>query len=173
MNALLIDRVIGRWMGADTRIAEVVYEGGGESAERWVHVDSLKKPVIRLSTALDLNDGTRTLLPVDEIAHLLPDRTGVFVVFLENKRSRVGFTSFCGSHNAAIFDANGTLRFQLKNPYGEHGSFRSVVRHCKGDGSVELAVRACPKDWPVCEEVYTIDGSTDDLSTQMPRWVRD
>ena len=77
------------------------------------------------------------------------------------------------TNNAAILNADGSLCFQLLNPHGADGSFRTVVQNTRPDGVVELGVRACPMSYPVCESVYVLDGSTPDISNQVPRWVRD
>jgi hypothetical protein len=122
---------------------------------------------------LELSDDTRTILSTTEIAHILPDRTGVLVLFDSNKPAPARSVHFVAPNNAAIFNADGSLRFQLKNPWGEEGTFRAVVQNHRSDGSVELGVRACPRSYPVCETVYMVDGTTDDLSKQLPRWVRD
>ncbi|MGO4391882.1 hypothetical protein AB4Z46_11060 [Variovorax sp. M-6] len=169
----LVSKVIGRWLGANGCLAEVVYEGSNVSGpERWAAVDSLPAPVVRLETQVELSDGSRRGLGVGGIAHLLPDHTGVLVVFVSAKPP-AGLIFFDAPNNAAIFNADGSLRFQLKNPWGEHGSFRAVVSNPLPNGSFELGVRACPRSYPVCEDVYIVDGSTDDLSKQIPRWVRD
>lgn len=176
MNAL-VNKVIGLWRGATGDLAEVVYEGGNEGGlEKWIAVQSLIAPCINYQTEIELQDGRRVSLPANEIAHILPDRTGVLVLF---SKSLASFDSaeeliHCAPpDNAAVFNADGSLRFQLKNPAGKNGSFRAVVSLSLADGTRGLGVRACPKDWPACEDVYVVDGSTDDLSRQIPRWVRD
>ncbi len=168
-----ISRIIGRWRGSDGHVAEVVHEGSHASgSDRWAEVDNLRAPVTRLNTAVDLTTGERVILPAIEIAHLLPDATCVLVLF-EPSRETAGDIRFAPPHNAAIFNADGSLRFQLKNPAGEDGIFRAVVLLTLPDGSRGLGVRACPRSYPSCESVYLVDGSTDDLSKQVPRWVRD
>lgn len=177
MNGL-VNRVIGLWQGEDGQLAEVVYEGDDSQSgsERWRAVDGLKAPCIRLRTRLELSDGQRVILPIDEIAHILPDRTGVLALFDEGRVSLDASDDLLNCSppdNAAVFNADGSLRFRLKNPAGKDGRFRAVVSLSLADGTRGLGVRACPKDWPVCEDVYIVDGSTDDLSKQIPRWVRD
>ncbi|MET3391087.1 hypothetical protein ABIC33_001726 [Variovorax sp. 1140] len=177
MNGL-VSKVIGLWQGADGQLAEVVYEGDDSQGgiERWRAVDSLKAPCIRLRTRIELNDGRRVTLAIDEIAHILPDRTGVLVLFSNRRRpldASDDLVHFALPDNAAVFNADGSLRFRLKNPAGKDGDFRAVVSLSLADGTRGVGVRACPKDWPSCEDVYVVDGSTDDLSRQIPRWVRD
>jgi hypothetical protein len=178
MSSSAVNIVIGLWQGDDGKLAEVIYDGDASHSgtERWRAVDALKSPCVRLRTSLGLNGGQRVILATDEIAHILPDRTGVLVLF----DSRRGSPDVCQDRmhcsppdNAAIFNADGSLRFQLKNPAGKHGIFRAVVSLTLVDGTRGLGVRACPADWPACEDVYVVDGRTDDLSKQTPRWVRD
>ncbi len=170
----LIRRVIGLWRGADGAMAEVVYDGNGPfGPDSWLAVDALLAPKTHYQTVIELDIGERVLLSTNEIADILPDRTGVLVVFGLSKTPPLDMILFGPPHNAAIFNADGSLRFQLKNPWGEAGVFRAVVQNHRSDGSVELGVRACPKSYPVCETVYVVDGSTDNLGKQLPRWVRD
>lgn len=171
----LVSKVIGLWRGADGQVAEVVYEQGGEltGPSSRVSVHALKPPRVHFQTAIEHDDESRVLLPVDEIANILPDRTGVFVIFDRNRPSPEGLLYCPPPNNAAIFNADGSLRFQLQNPYGAVGSFRAALHNRPADGVVELGVRVCPSHYPACETVYLVDGSTPDLSKQLPRWVRD
>ena len=113
------------------------------------------------------------MLVLDDLPHLLPNRTGVLIVFASSTPLPHASVHFLPPHNAAVINADGSLRFQLKNPCGDEGSFRTVVSHRFPDGSFEVGVRACPRSYPACETVYIVDGTTDDLSKQTPRWVRD
>jgi hypothetical protein len=171
----LVNMVIGLWRGADGKVAEVVYEQRGEltgpSSRESVH--ALKPPRAHFQTAIEHDDNSRVLLPVDEIAHILPDKTGVLVIFDRNRQPPEGLTYCPPPNNAAIFNADGSLRFQLQNPFGVWGSFRAALHNRRADGVIELGVRVCPSDYPACETVYVVDGSTPDLSKQLPRWVRD
>lgn len=115
----------------------------------------------------------RVLLPTNEIAHILPDRSGVLVLFKADDAPRGELTHYAPPGNAAIFNADGSIRFQLQNPFGAVGSFRAALHNRLANGVVELGVRVCPSDYPACETVYTVDGSTPDLIKQLPRWVRD
>lgn len=171
-----ISKIIGQWQGADGALAEVVFSGEGRfGPESWAAVDELTKPLIKLDKILVLTDGSRIALPVSEIPELLPDHSGVLVVFNEKAKGAASrnFMQIPPPNNAAIFNADGSLRFQLQNPWGDAGSFRAVLSNHRPDGAVELGVRACPRDWPVCESVYIVDGSTPEIGKQLPRWVRD
>jgi hypothetical protein len=129
----------------------------------------LVPPTLHLPTELELMDGTRALLPVAKIAHILPDRSGVLVVFDLTDVRPEALIDFAPPDNAAIFNADASLRFRLKNPAGPDGIFGPVVS-LSTPGERKLGVRACPKNYPVCESVYVVDGTTDDLSKQLPLW---
>lgn len=171
---VLVSKVLGLWRGADGKTAEVGYEGSDrDHPRRWADVDALLEPRMQFQTAIELDDGTRVLLPTNEIAHILPDRSGVLVLFKADDAPQGELMHYAPPNNAAIFNADGSLRFQLQNPWGKYGSFRAVLHNRRPDGVIELGVRACPMSYPVCETVYVLDGSTPDISKQMPRWVRD
>lgn len=169
----LINKTIGIWRGFDGKFAEVEMGGVVGYQPNWDHVDALAQPREKICTALELDTGARINLPTNEIAHILSDRTGVLVLFSSKRILSEECIAYPAPDNAAIFNADGSLRFRLKNPHGEQGHFRAVTNNTAKDGSPALGVRACPKDWPVCESVYLVDGSTDDLSQQIPKWVRD
>jgi hypothetical protein len=169
-----INQVLITWEVSDGRHFELVYEGENENIfqDRKI-LDPFPRPLIKVRTTLKLDYGSRVILEVNDFPYLLPDRSGVFTVFSAEIPARGNFAYFPPPHNAAIFNADGSLRFQLKNPVGEDGIFRAVVSLSLPDGSRGLGVRACPKAWPTCEDVYIIDGDTDDLSKKIPRWMRD
>jgi hypothetical protein len=171
----LIKKTIGLWRGADGKEAEVDIDLGGGNWYQpdWTDVDMLLEPRTRHRTAIVLSNGERFLLPTNETPRILMDRTGVFVVFDVHKTVSEGCISFAEPNNAAIFNADGRVRFFLKNPWGEEGHFRAITNATSKDNSPAIGVRACPKDWPTCEWVYVINGSTDDLSKQTPQWMRD
>lgn len=173
--SLAILKTVGLWRGSDGKEAEVDIDLGGADWYRpdWTNVDLLLEPRTRYQTAIVLENGERVLLPTNETPRILPNRTGVLVIFEAKKAAPEKCLSLSEPDNAAIFSADGSLRFRLKNPAGKDGSFRAVVSLSLADGTPGLGVRACPKDWPVCENVYVVDGTTDDLSKQIPRWVRD
>ena len=170
----LVSKVVGLWRGADGKTAEVAYEGSDKSGpENWATVYALIAPRINYQTAIELDEGVRILLPTNEIGHVLPDRSGVLVLFKADRAPQGNLMHHLPPNNAAIFNADGSLRFQLQNPFGASGSFRAALRNRRSDGVVELGVRVCPMSYPVCETVYVLDGSTPDISKQLPRWVRD
>lgn len=169
----IVCKVVGRWRGADGATAEVIYDGpGSEPLENWSAVNLLRSPAAPINTELELSSGRRIPLPTTEIACLLPDRSGVLAIF-ENSGSTGGAEQRQRGQSAAIFNADGTLRFMLEHPDGDAGIFRAMVPLTLPDGSRGLGVRACPRTWPVCESVYIVDGSTPEIGTQLPLWVRD
>lgn len=168
----LISKVIGVWRGANGALAEVVYDNGGGHGGDWSAVDALEKPLKSIHVVCELDDRQRIVLPFDDIGGMLPNRTGILVVFEEHPQANQGSLYFPVPDNAAIFNADGTLRFRLKNPCGVSGSFRGLQKIHKADGSWQAGVRACPMDWPTCDNVYVVDGSTPDLSQQTPIWMR-
>ena len=170
----LIKKIVGVWQGADGTLAEVVYdEGGGHAPDNWQAVDALEAPCRKLRVVFELDDQVRIAAPFTEIANILPDRTGVLVVFDENPPTPGhGVEYFSVPDNAAVFNADGSLRFRLKNPCGETGGFWALERIRRSDREWLLGVRACPKNQPTCDHVYVVDGVTSDLSHQMPLWMR-
>jgi hypothetical protein len=158
---------------ADGKQAEVIYEGSDEDGlDKWKRIESLKKPRKLLETFMILNDGYRVRIPVKQVPHILPDKTGVLVIFEESESESSYFISFDYPDNAAIFNADGSLRFRLKNPWKSSASFRRV-QLISDDGTTKLGVRACPMNAPNCDEVYIVDGSTAELSTHHLRFMPD
>lgn len=169
-----VNQILIAWEVNDGRRFEIIYEGEGENIlqDRKV-LDPFPRPLIKAQTTLKLDDGSRVVLKIDSLPYLLPDRSGVFAVFSAEMPAQGGTIYYPPPNNAAILNADGSLRFWIKNPAGDQGIFRAAVSLLLPDGSKGLGVRACPKNWPACEDVYVVDGSTDDLSKQVPRWVRD
>lgn len=76
-----------------------------------------------------------------ESVAVLPDRTGVLIIQSEEK---------FGPDNAAILNADGTMRFRLKNPYPNHPGYRSAdlfsfYRSKIKDGNIFLIVEMSSK----------------------------
>ena len=110
-----------RWDGARTSFEEI--RKNMANAKGYVFK--------RLKRFLVLDNDTRIFIPVKEIPHILPDRTGVLVIF-EEKPSKLNCSEeacfFECPNNAAIYNADGSLRFQLQSPYGI-GSYIGAVHH--------------------------------------------
>jgi hypothetical protein len=117
---------------------------GGQLFERFVRwdgactsFDELKKnmiyaqehKVVSVRQVLVLNSGVEVSVPIHEALNMLPDRTGVLVVF-DKEPSKFSSAEapwfFDFPNNAAIYNADGTLRFQLHNPEGK-GSYIGAV----------------------------------------------
>ena len=85
--------------------------------------------VVSVKQVLVLNSGVEISMPVHERLNLLPDRTGVLVVFDKepSKFSCPEAPWFFGfPNNAAIYNADGSLRFQLYNPEGENSYIGAI-----------------------------------------------
>jgi len=90
-----------------------------------------KHVVVGFEQYLVLENGVEVRLPIHETPYILEDRTGVLVVFDEkpSKFSTPGFPWFFNCpNNAAIYNADGSLRFQLESSYGI-GSYIGIVHH--------------------------------------------
>ncbi|MFJ2711178.1 hypothetical protein ACIOZM_09820 [Pseudomonas sp. NPDC087346] len=87
--------------------------------------------VISVRQALVLDSGVEVDIPIHEPLNILPDRTGVLVVFnkVPSKFSRPQAPWFFAfPHNAAIYNADGSLRFQLHSREGESSYIGAI--HC-------------------------------------------
>lgn len=168
----LIKKITLTWDVGNGKQIEVTYDGEGKNVyENSKILQSFSRPFKEIKKSIYLQSNEVIDFWIDGAPNILPDKSGFLVIFGGNMDSEF----FCvpPPNNAAIFNADGSLRFLLKNPHGEQGHFRAVTNTTAKDGSPALGVRACPKDWPVCESVYLVDGSTDDLSQQIPKWIRD
>ena len=167
----LISKVFGVWRGADGTLGEVVYDSYNGAGKEWDAVDALVRPVKEIQIACELDDGKRIVFPFMDIAAILPDRTGVLVVFSGQDKSGAYFPE---PDNAAIFNADGTLRFRLENPWRvQQGVFRGVQHIYKADGRRELGVRVCPGPGLPCDNVIVVDGRTPDLRQERCIWMRE
>lgn len=103
------------WQGADGGTAEVLADGKTTDAiEAWADADKLAPPLRELESFIILADGTRVTLPFCGITYLTPDRTGVVAIFSPGQYlNSVGEDMFPPPHNAAIFNADGSLRCQV------------------------------------------------------------
>ncbi|MBK5374452.1 hypothetical protein JFT81_07385 [Pseudomonas sp. TH43] len=102
-----------RWDGACTSFEE--------RKKNMIYAQEHK--VISVRQALVLDSGVEVEMPINESIIILPDRSGVLVVFGQEPyklSSRETPWFFGYPNNAAIYNADGTLRFQVHNPYGEN-----------------------------------------------------
>ena len=121
----LVDRIRNEVVHADGTIFESFYDWHGRRTEFEVEMAQVK--YVRVSKVVEIrkyivsDSGSEVLFSAAGIPYILPDRSGVLVVFNE-KPSRFDFAEppwfFGFPHNAAIYDVDGALRFQLHNPYG-------------------------------------------------------
>lgn len=87
-----------------------------------------------------LDDGSEVDLPVMQIAEILPDCIGVMVIFDAKKPPVIeGSPDFHAPHNAAIFNADGGLRFRLSVPQGLyiHSTFNHTLTQTDGDPTTQ------------------------------------
>ena len=103
------------WQGSDGNIADVIYDGKKTDAiEAWTSADQLAHPLKEVESFLILTDGTRVTLPFCGIAYRIPDHTGVVAIFEPGQYLNAqGEDMFPRPHNAAIFNADGSLRCQV------------------------------------------------------------
>lgn len=163
--SLLIDKIIGIWSNESGRAFEVFYEGDSQD---WLEMTAQMRRVIstprKLQIVLACSNGVRVKLPFSEIPEILPDRSGVVVIFSRGQYIKEDGTDyFPEPDNAVVFNADGSLRFQVKNPEGLDTSFSgfngSTFNILTGKGEFRLAVR---NDHPLADYVhsYLYDGKT-------------
>lgn len=86
-----------------------------DADEAFLDRRNLAPPKGEVESFLILTDGTRVTLPFCCIAYRIPDKTGVVAIFEPGQcLNAQGEDMFPRPHNAAIFNADGSLRFQLK-----------------------------------------------------------
>lgn len=167
--------------------AEVIVDGATCNAiEAWEAVDKLLSPVGKINAFLILEDGSRVILPFVGLTYRTPDRTGVIALFEPGQYLKSdGSDHFPYPNNAAIFNADGTLRFQLHNPQGA-GSYigslhtRTILRPTNQYGATAGPDYAEPiKQFGVLiggighppEWFYAFDGIDPELKST-GQWVR-
>lgn len=113
--SLLIEQVGTLYQGSEGRRAEWIVDGSPVDAiEASRGVDALSRPIGKVESFLILTDGTRVTLPFCGIAYRTLDRTGVVAIFEPGQYVNAqGEDMFPRPHNAAIFNADGSLRCQV------------------------------------------------------------
>lgn len=103
------------WQGADGCTADVLADGRTTNAiEAWVDAEKLVPPLHEVESFLILTNGTRVTLPFCGIAYRIPDHTGVVAIFEPGQYLNAqGEDMFPRPHNAAIFNADASLRCQV------------------------------------------------------------
>ena len=116
MSVLLVSKVGLVKRGSDGQVATVFTDGDKRDGEsRWAAVSALPAPIVEVGTELHLEDSQTVRLPFSELAWLLPDRTGVLVIFKPGSYANAdGGDIFPAPNNAAIYDADGSLRCQVR-----------------------------------------------------------
>ncbi|MHC8390865.1 hypothetical protein ACYZTM_23120 [Pseudomonas sp. MDT2-39-1] len=118
---------------ADGTVFQEFYDWNGGRTDFEIEMEHLKylkvSPVVKSVRFIVSEDGQVIEFVGSGIPYILPDRTGVLVVF---EKDPSGFRCseapwfFSFPDNAAIYNADGSLRFQLKNPEGE-GSYIGAI----------------------------------------------
>jgi len=129
MNGRKISKTLLVKQGAEGERAQVVIDGSNEDGElRWAAVKALTPPKKEVESALILDDATYVPFPFCELAWILPDRTGVLVIFRPGSYTHSdGRDVFPCPNNAAIFNADGGLRCQLHFSDGPERSASYVI----------------------------------------------
>jgi len=101
---------------ADGQRADWIIDGGDQPADiYWSVLDGLKRPTHTVETRLLLDTGEVISLPLKDFAYLLPDRSGVLVIFKPGSYTHPdGSDIFPFPNHAAIFNADGSLRCQVR-----------------------------------------------------------
>lgn len=101
--------------GSDGKTAEVLFDGKKTDAvEAWADARNLIQPVKAIESFLILTNGTRVTLPFNGICYRIPDHKGVVAIFKPGQYLNAqGEDVYPCPHNAAIFNADGSLRCQV------------------------------------------------------------
>lgn len=173
MNAK-ISKVVATWANDAGDSAEVIYSGDGAHAEdSWDGVEHILPPRREVQLNLLLDSGQQVVLPFTGIAKILPDKSGVVAIFDPGQYVNPdGTDHFPYPNNAAIYNADGSLRFQLIVPrVGVHriggfhgGGMPEKYKDCIG---VVIATHSnAPPEW-----VYAVDPNSPTLISTRA-WTR-
>lgn len=169
-----IAQVVLMKAGADGSLARWVIDGGNEPSDVRARVlEGLRRPTRTVRTELDLDDGQVVRLPFKDFAYLLPDRSGVLAIFMHGSYTHPdGSDVFPYPNNAAIFNADGSLRFQLKvvDPRVHHiDCLHGGTLPEKFEGMLGVLVAYSENDTPAW--AYAVNSEHPDLIDAM-QWVR-
>jgi len=174
MSVKLVSKTGLVFRGADGGEVIVFTDGDVQDADaRWVDVHALPKPVIVLGSELWLDGDERIRLPFEAQASILPDRTGVLVLFKPGEYTHPDGTDVSPQpNNAAIYNADGSLRFQLKFPDGDHsgriGGVHSGSMPDRFEGMMGVVAGSAKGD---PEWVYAVNPNNPEL-IPTGQWVR-
>jgi len=169
---LLVKQTATVWQGADGATFDVIEDGSPLSAMTLrAGLDDLVSPMQKIMSYMLLDDGSKVRLPFIEITCIIPDRTGIIAIFNPGQYLKPDGTDFFSyPNNAAIFNADGRLRFQLECDYGHRiAAFHSgsMKPQYKGMMGVLMATHAdSPPEW-----VYAVDPTSPKL-IRTGQWVR-
>ncbi|WP_166217418.1 hypothetical protein [Pseudomonas atagonensis] len=131
----LISEIRTKWEFDDGLLFEqfVRWDGAGTSFDDKKNniLYAQKHSVVRFERYLVLEGGVELRIPVSNMPYILADRTGVLVVFDEapSKFDIPEFPWFFNyPNNAAIYNSDSSLRFQIKNAHGV-GSYIGAVQY--------------------------------------------
>jgi hypothetical protein len=159
---------------ADNTLYEVIYEGRGENWKNpFEGYEDSPRPHKWIETFLILDDETRITLPVQDIPSLLPDRSGVVVVFSVDLQGHpinpvpLNFPSIKAPHNAVIFNADGNLRCVI-NMHTQIGAYiQSVSSHVL---TQKTGPYGQPLGEPFAEPIVQFGVLVGDHPTSSPDW---
>jgi hypothetical protein len=162
------------YQGADGSIACYWLDGGLQDFEqRWHEVDALPAPKRDVQSFLVLDNDVEIRLPFKNSPYILPDRSGVLVIFSPGSYvDAQGRDIFAAPNNAAIFNADGSLRCQVQS--GKLGfisihSLHSMQLSGKFQGMAGVLVTDYADHPPEWE--YAIDLQTGQMQST-GQWVR-
>ena len=176
MSVKLVSKV--GWVFRGANGAEAIFFMDGDKRDvdiRWSEVRALPKPKVVLRTELWLEDEGQIPLPFEAQSSILPDRTGVLVRFEPGEYLNLNGTDvFPAPNNAAIYNADGSLRFQLRIPEGFYprgriGGIHSGSMPDKHKEKMGVVVATHPDAYP--EWVYAVDPNSPEL-IPTGQWVR-
>ena len=160
----LIAQTGKRWQSVTGEVAEEIVDGGSLNAiDASAAVWKLLAPIGQVESFLIMDDDSRVVLPFNGLAYRLPDRTGVVAIFEPGQYLKPDGTDyFPYPNNAAVFNADGSLRFQLEQEgWYRIGAFHSGSMPDKFNGKMGLLIAAYPQDPP--ELVFAIDPASPKL----------
>ena len=177
MNAALVSKTVWVFRGSDGVEATVRLDDAPHHEESdWAQVDALASPAINIATEMWREDGQKIRMPFKAIAKILPDQSGVLVIFDDGRYRYTnpdGTDVFPAPNNAAIYNADGSLRFQLRFAPGDVvnriAGVHSGAMPPKYKGMMGVVVASHPEAQP--EWVYAIDPSQPELIST-GQWVR-
>lgn len=161
--------------GANGVEAIVFVDGDERDGDlRWAEVKALPPPKVELGSELWLDNNERVRLPFNALPWILPARNGVLVLFKDGEYTNPdGSDIFPKPNNAAIYNADGSLRFQLKLPAGtiadRIGGVHSGGMPEKFKGMMGVVIATHPESYP--EWIYAIDPTQSEL-IDVHQWVR-